>query len=139
MLSLLVYFLQEERIVEPKKDEVTEKAVQIVITPATVNDNNSDEEEEKKEEEDKHEDHDDYYDDYDNEFSFAKFAAMHFQHSATHTYIQQRLKSPLLYHEDEGEALVRGTLLLLLLFHCHVLSIHYSFDLSSFPPLRRRV
>ncbi|KAM9469253.1 unconventional myosin-VIIa [Clarias gariepinus] len=96
---------REERIVEPKKDEVTEKAVQIVITPATVNDNNSDEEEEKKEEEDKHEDHDDYYDDYDDEFSFAKFAAMHFQHSATHTYIQQRLKSPLLYHEDEGEAL----------------------------------
>ncbi|KAF5880167.1 unconventional myosin-VIIa-like, partial [Clarias magur] len=132
---------REEQIVEPERDEVTEKAVQIVVTPVTADDDDDsdEEEEEKKQEEDEDEDYDDYDDDdYDDEeFSFAKFAAMHFQRSATHTYIQQRLKSPLLYHEDEGEALVRVTffffllLLLFLSFHCHAVALYGSSDLPS--------
>ncbi|MGH0114779.1 UNVERIFIED_CONTAM: hypothetical protein FKN15_049559 [Acipenser sinensis] len=39
------------------------------------------------------------------EYSFSKFAAMYFQGSASHTHIRNRLRHPLLYHEDEGDAL----------------------------------
>uniref|UniRef100_A0A8C1LAQ1 Myosin VIIBb n=1 Tax=Cyprinus carpio TaxID=7962 RepID=A0A8C1LAQ1_CYPCA len=39
------------------------------------------------------------------EFSFSKFASLHFQGSSTHSYIQQRLRQPLLHHEDEGDTL----------------------------------
>uniref|UniRef100_A0A671NG73 Unconventional myosin-VIIa-like n=1 Tax=Sinocyclocheilus anshuiensis TaxID=1608454 RepID=A0A671NG73_9TELE len=39
------------------------------------------------------------------EFSFSKFASLHFQGSSTLSHIQQRLRQPLLYHEDEGDAL----------------------------------
>lgn len=45
------------------------------------------------------------YDDLD-EFSFSKFASMYFQGAATHTHIRQRLRQPLLYHEDEGDVMV---------------------------------
>uniref|UniRef100_A0A674CJZ3 Unconventional myosin-VIIa-like n=1 Tax=Salmo trutta TaxID=8032 RepID=A0A674CJZ3_SALTR len=45
------------------------------------------------------------YDDEDEEFSFIKFSALHFQGSATHSHITQRLRQPLLYHEDEGDTL----------------------------------
>lgn len=45
------------------------------------------------------------YDDLD-EYSFSKFASMYFQGAATHTHIRQRLRQPLLYHEDEGDVLV---------------------------------
>ncbi|XP_035276926.1 unconventional myosin-VIIb-like [Anguilla anguilla] len=41
----------------------------------------------------------------DDEHSFAKFASMHFQNSATHTHINQRLRRTLLFHDDEGDAL----------------------------------
>lgn len=71
--------------------------LQIVVTPI-ANDDQTDEEEEKEEEED------------DDEFSFANFCALHFQQSATHTHIQQRLKQPLLYHEEERDTLVSGAL-----------------------------
>ena len=43
------------------------------------------------------------------EFSLSKFAAQYFQGSATHTHIEQRLRQPLLPHEDEGDALVMTT------------------------------
>ncbi|XP_016105358.1 unconventional myosin-VIIa-like [Sinocyclocheilus grahami] len=39
------------------------------------------------------------------DFSFSKFASLHFQGSSTLSHIQQRLRQPLLYHEDEGDAL----------------------------------
>ncbi|XP_016133906.1 unconventional myosin-VIIa-like [Sinocyclocheilus grahami] len=39
------------------------------------------------------------------EFSFSKFASLHFQGSSTHSYVQQRLRQPLLHHEDEGDTL----------------------------------
>ncbi|XP_047442774.1 unconventional myosin-VIIa [Mugil cephalus] len=42
------------------------------------------------------------YDDLD-EYPFSKFASMYFQGTANHTHIRQRLRQPLLYHEDEGD------------------------------------
>lgn len=45
------------------------------------------------------------------EYSFSKFASMYFQGAATPTHIHQKLRQPLLYHEDEGDILV-------LLFNC---------------------
>ncbi|XP_076009589.1 unconventional myosin-VIIa isoform X1 [Genypterus blacodes] len=48
------------------------------------------------------------YDDLD-EYSFSKFASMYFQGAATPTYIRQRLRQPLLYHEDEGDVLASLT------------------------------
>ncbi|KAM9357798.1 unconventional myosin-VIIb [Symphorus nematophorus] len=37
------------------------------------------------------------------EYSFSKFASMYFQGAATPDHIRQRLRQPLLYHEDEGD------------------------------------
>ncbi|KAM7012802.1 unconventional myosin-VIIb [Tautogolabrus adspersus] len=48
------------------------------------------------------------YDDLD-EYSFSKFASMYFQGAATPTFIRQRLRQPLLYHEDEGDVLASLT------------------------------
>lgn len=45
------------------------------------------------------------YDDLD-EYSFSKFASMYFQGAATSTHIRQRLRQPLLYHEEENDVLV---------------------------------
>lgn len=45
------------------------------------------------------------------EYSFSKFASMYFQGAATATHIRQKLRQPLLYHEDGGDILV-------LLFNC---------------------
>lgn len=47
--------------------------------------------------------------DYDHldEYSFSKFASMYFQGVASPTHIRQRIQQPLLYHEDEGDVLVR--------------------------------
>ncbi|CAL8343644.1 unnamed protein product [Merluccius merluccius] len=67
------------------------------------------EEEEKEEEEKKEEEEDDYFDDGTDEFSFQKFSSLHFQGSASHTHIYQRLKQPLLAHQDERDALVCPT------------------------------
>ncbi|KAL7849295.1 hypothetical protein SRHO_G00209180 [Serrasalmus rhombeus] len=44
-------------------------------------------------------------DEEEDEFSFSRFAAQYFHGSATHTHIEQRLRQPLLPHEDEGDAL----------------------------------
>uniref|UniRef100_A0A3Q2GJ36 Myosin VIIB n=1 Tax=Cyprinodon variegatus TaxID=28743 RepID=A0A3Q2GJ36_CYPVA len=48
------------------------------------------------------------YDDLD-QYSFTKFASIHFQGAATHSHIRQRLQQPLLYHEDEGDVLASLT------------------------------
>lgn len=42
------------------------------------------------------------------EYKFSKFAATYFQGVSTYTYIRRPLKQPLLYHEDEGDQLVRS-------------------------------
>lgn len=49
------------------------------------------------------------YDDLD-EYSFSKFASMYFQGAATPTHIRQRIRQPLLYHEDENDVLVKPPL-----------------------------
>ena len=41
------------------------------------------------------------------EYKFAKYAATYFQGSTTHTYVRRPLKQPLLFHDDEGDQLVR--------------------------------
>lgn len=46
------------------------------------------------------------YDDLD-EFTFSKFASMYFQGGVTPTHIRQRLRKPLLYHEDEEDIQVQ--------------------------------
>ncbi|XP_076871226.1 unconventional myosin-VIIb [Brachyhypopomus gauderio] len=48
------------------------------------------------------------YDDLD-EYSFSKFASMYFQGAATPTHIRQRLRQPLLYHEDENDVVASLT------------------------------
>ncbi|XP_048055664.1 unconventional myosin-VIIa [Megalobrama amblycephala] len=48
------------------------------------------------------------YDDLD-EYSFSKFASMYFQGAATPTHIRQRIRQPLLYHEDENDVLASLT------------------------------
>ncbi|KTG40366.1 hypothetical protein cypCar_00007717 [Cyprinus carpio] len=45
------------------------------------------------------------------EFSFSKFASLYFQGSSSPSHIQQRLRQPLLYHEDEGDALASAACL----------------------------
>ncbi|MEQ2283274.1 hypothetical protein AMECASPLE_009487, partial [Ameca splendens] len=50
----------------------------------------------------------DDYEDLD-QYSFSKFASIHFQGAATPTYIRQRLQQPLLYHEDEGDVVASLT------------------------------
>ncbi|XP_063056384.1 unconventional myosin-VIIa [Engraulis encrasicolus] len=56
----------------------------------------------------------DYDDDLD-EYSFNKFASINFQGAATATHIRQRLRQPLLYHEDEGDVLAAKTVWWLIL------------------------
>lgn len=50
----------------------------------------------------------DDYDDLD-EYSFSKFASMYFQGAASHTHVRQRLRQPLLHHEDEGDMMAALT------------------------------
>ncbi|XP_069020490.1 unconventional myosin-VIIa-like [Embiotoca jacksoni] len=68
----------------------------------------------EKEEEEEEEEFDEF-DVNSEEFSFQKFSIIHFQDSATHTHITQRLRKPLLTHDDEGDALACLTLSWLIL------------------------
>ncbi|XP_029684521.1 unconventional myosin-VIIb [Takifugu rubripes] len=43
------------------------------------------------------------------EYSFSKFASMYFQGAATATHIRQKLRQPLLHHEDGGDILASLT------------------------------
>lgn len=61
------------------------------------------------------------YDDLD-EYSFSKFASMSFQGAATPTHIRQRLRQPLLYHEDENDVLVKSPLTLISFWLVYVVS-----------------
>ncbi|XP_051719592.1 unconventional myosin-VIIa [Ctenopharyngodon idella] len=73
-----------------------------VMSVPDISEDDLDDKEEEKEAEDKKEAEDD-------EFSFAIFASLHFQGSSTHSHIKQRLRKPLLYHEDEGDTLASLT------------------------------
>ncbi|KAM9323016.1 unconventional myosin-VIIa-like [Pholidichthys leucotaenia] len=70
-------------------------------TPSLGGDNSEDEEDDEFESND--------------EFSFYRFSQLHFQNNANHTHVSQRLKRPLLRHEDEGDALACLTLSWLIL------------------------
>ncbi|XP_039533712.1 unconventional myosin-VIIa [Pimephales promelas] len=72
----------------------------------SIPDSSEDEIEDKKEEEEAVEEENEAEDD---EFAFSKFTSLHFQGSSTHSHIQQRLRKPLLYHEDEGDTLASLT------------------------------
>lgn len=50
---------------------------------------------------------DDGFDDESDIFSFYNFSKRHFQNDEDHKHTAQRLKQPLLHHEDEADALVR--------------------------------
>uniref|UniRef100_A0A8C2WIU9 Myosin VIIBb n=1 Tax=Cyclopterus lumpus TaxID=8103 RepID=A0A8C2WIU9_CYCLU len=51
------------------------------------------------------EEEDDQFDDASDLFSFYRFSILHFQSNTGHTHFNQRLKQPLLPHDDEGDAL----------------------------------
>lgn len=55
------------------------------------------------------EEEDDDFDDASEEFSFYKFSILNFLSNHSHTHLNQRLKQPLLPHDDEADVLVRGT------------------------------
>ncbi|XP_038134791.1 unconventional myosin-VIIa-like [Cyprinodon tularosa] len=56
------------------------------------------------------EDFDDRFDDESDLMSFYNFSKLHFQNRENHKHTPQRLKKPLLHHEDEGDALASLTL-----------------------------
>uniref|UniRef100_A0A3Q2YWP2 Unconventional myosin-VIIa-like n=1 Tax=Hippocampus comes TaxID=109280 RepID=A0A3Q2YWP2_HIPCM len=47
----------------------------------------------------------DEFEDFTEEYSFYKFSILHFQGDASHTHINQRLRKPLLQHDDESDTL----------------------------------
>ncbi|XP_061653732.1 unconventional myosin-VIIa-like [Phyllopteryx taeniolatus] len=51
------------------------------------------------------EEEEDDFEDFTEEFSFYNFSILHFQGDVSHTHINQRLKKPLLQHDDEGDTL----------------------------------
>ncbi|KAM8850065.1 unconventional myosin-VIIa-like [Spinachia spinachia] len=55
--------------------------------------------------EEEDDDDDDEFDDGSDECSFYKFSILHFQGNTGHTHHNQRLRQPLLHHDDEGDAL----------------------------------
>lgn len=75
------------------------------------------------------------------DFSFSKFASLHFQGSSTPSHIQQRLRQPLLYHEDEGDALVTVLPInsSIFLFSLKALFLSYISNLTLFLFLSRHV
>ena len=80
---------------------------------------------------------DDEFDDESDKFSFYNFSILHFLGNITHTHITQRLKQPLLPHDDEGDALVRrqrlniGCFLLTVNSKTFYLMLNFIFSLSS--------
>ena len=44
------------------------------------------------------------------EYTFPKFAVTYFQKSASHTHIRRPLRYPLLYHEEDADCSVPGSL-----------------------------
>nr|XP_061795835.1 unconventional myosin-VIIa-like [Nerophis lumbriciformis] len=55
------------------------------------------------------EEEEDDFEDFTEEFSFYQFSILHFQGDVSHTHIKQRLKKPLLQHDDEGDILASLT------------------------------
>lgn len=87
---------------EPVEETSVETSKPEIIAPASISATPTPSLEEEEEEED------DEFEDGSDEFSFFKFSILHFQSNHGHTHINQRLKQPLLPHDDEGDVLVSG-------------------------------
>ncbi|XP_068165927.1 unconventional myosin-VIIb-like [Antennarius striatus] len=81
---------------EPEMRRVIREPVQDLLVPTLTVTTSTPPPEDNEDEE---------LDDGSEEFSFYRFSILHFQGAATHTHICQRLKTPLLPHDDEGDAL----------------------------------
>ncbi|KAM3603846.1 uncharacterized protein V6R79_002916 [Siganus canaliculatus] len=79
------------------------------------------------------EEEDDEFDEGSDEFSLFKFSLLHFQ-DASHSHITQRLKQPLLPHDDEGDALACLTVWWIILRYMEDLPEPRSLDTVSQPP-----
>lgn len=85
--------------------------VELVESPVMVREVVSLPDSSEDEIEDKEEEEEEKIEAEDDEFAFSKFTSLHFQGSSTHSHIQQRLRKPLLYHEDEGDTLASVVLI----------------------------
>uniref|UniRef100_A0A3B3UW20 Unconventional myosin-VIIa-like n=1 Tax=Poecilia latipinna TaxID=48699 RepID=A0A3B3UW20_9TELE len=92
---------------ESEKSSEAEKSSEemtVVVTPASNSASSTPSLDEEEEEE-----IDDGFDDETDIFSFYNFSKRHFQKDEDHKYTAQRLKQPLLHHEDEADALASLT------------------------------
>ncbi|XP_037537916.1 unconventional myosin-VIIa [Nematolebias whitei] len=98
--------LEFQAVKEPDEQTTgsSAQAMDIIITPASPSSTPTPSLEEEDEEE--------FYDGFDDEsdlFSFYNFSKKHFQNNVNHKHTSQRLKDPLLHHEDEADALASQT------------------------------
>lgn len=84
------------------------KRTMVIITPSSNSASSTPSLDEEDEEEEEEID-DDGFDDESDMFSFYNFSKRHFQNNVDHKHTPQRLKQPLLHHEDEADALVGGS------------------------------
>ncbi|XP_040028053.2 unconventional myosin-VIIa [Gasterosteus aculeatus] len=86
---------QKRNVPTPVEETSVETSEQKIVTAASSTPTPSVEEEEE----------DNEFDEGSDEFSFNAFSSLHFQGNADHTHFNQRLRQPLLHHDDEGDAL----------------------------------
>lgn len=98
LISQTYLFFKKRNVPTPVEETSVETSEQKIVTAASSTPTPSVEEEEE----------DDEFDEGSDEFSFNAFSSLHFQGNADHTHFNQRLRQPLLHHDDEGDALVRG-------------------------------
>ncbi|XP_074506568.1 unconventional myosin-VIIb-like isoform X1 [Sebastes fasciatus] len=92
-------FEKRRNMPEPVEETSVETSKPEIIAPASISATPTPSLEEEEEEDD------DEFEDGSDEFSFFKFSILHFQSNHGHTHINQRLKQPLLPHDDEGDVL----------------------------------
>ncbi|XP_034744582.1 unconventional myosin-VIIb-like isoform X2 [Etheostoma cragini] len=87
---------QRRNVPEPVKETSVEFSELEIIAPASISTTPTPSLEE---------DEDDEFDDGSDEFSFYKFSILNFQSNHSHTHFNQRIRQPLLPHDDEGDIL----------------------------------
>ncbi|KAM6920340.1 unconventional myosin-VIIb-like isoform 1-T1 [Lycodopsis pacificus] len=90
-------FKKKRNMPEPVEETSVETSELEIIAPASLSTTPTPSQEEDEDE--------DEFDDASDEFSFFKFSILHFESNTGHTHLNQRLKQPLLPHDDEGDAL----------------------------------
>uniref|UniRef100_A0AAQ4PVW2 Myosin VIIBb n=1 Tax=Gasterosteus aculeatus aculeatus TaxID=481459 RepID=A0AAQ4PVW2_GASAC len=95
LISQTYLFFKKRNVPTPVEETSVETSEQKIVTAASSTPTPSVEEEEE----------DDEFDEGSDEFSFNAFSSLHFQGNADHTHFNQRLRQPLLHHDDEGDAL----------------------------------